>query len=103
MESGPADADGFTWYQVVDTAGQGGWAADGDGDDPWLSPIRDLASARPILTMEYGSDVVGPINPPATTVLDDGSVIVTQGAAGEWTVRQLSQAGISTSDHGGSR
>lgn len=94
VDSGPVEADGFTWYEVTDLAGRQGWAADGDGVDAWLSSIPDLTSPAPILTLTYGCDVLGPINPPATTVLDDGHVLMTQGPAGEWSVRQLSESGL---------
>ena len=94
-ESGRVDADGFSWFEVVDLRGHRGWAADGDGTDPWLATIPDLAGQTPMLTLTYGCDVVAPINPPATTVMDDGRVIATGQVAGYgWTVRQLSAAGL---------
>ena len=95
IESGPLEADGFTWFEVVDLEGRRGWAADGDGTDPWLAAIPDMTDATPMLTLTYGCDVTGPINPPATTVLDDGRVIATDQAAGYgWIVRQLSGSGL---------
>src|SRR5688500_2631315 len=95
VESGPVDADGFRWFEVVDLHGRRGWAADGDETDPWLAFIPDPVGGTPMLTLTYGCDVVGPINPPATTVLNDGTVIATNPAAGfGWTVRQLSAAGL---------
>ena len=95
IESGPIDADGFTWFEVVDLEGRRGWAADGDETDPWLAGIPDMSGGTPLLTLEYGCDVVGPINPPATTVLDDGHVIATDQVAGyAWSVRQLSASGL---------
>ena len=95
VESGPVEADGFTWFEVVDVAGRRGWAADGDGTDPWLANIPDVTDGSPILTLGYGCDVVGPINPPATTVLDNGHVIATDQSTGYgWFMRQLSAAGL---------
>jgi hypothetical protein len=95
VESGPVDAEGFSWFEVVDLRGHGGWAADGDGTDPWLATIPDLAGQTPMLTLTYGCDVVAPINPPATTVMDDGRVIATAQPAGYgWTERQLSASGL---------
>lgn len=95
VESGPVEADGFTWFEVVDPDGRRGWAAEGDGTDPWLAAIPDMTGATPMLILDYGCDVIGPINPPATTVLDDGRVIATDQAAGYgWTVRQLSASGL---------
>jgi hypothetical protein len=95
IESGPVEADGFTWFEVVDLEGRGGWAADGDGTDPWLAGIPDMTGGTPMLMLEYGCDVIGPINPPATTVLDDGRVIATDQSSGYgWIVRQLSATGL---------
>jgi hypothetical protein len=93
--SGPADADGFTWYEVVDTMDQAGWAADGDASDAWLARIEPIGSAEPLLTFQYGCDVTGPIPHPATVVLDDGRVIVAEhGLEVGWTIRRLSEAGM---------
>lgn len=95
IESGPQEADGFTWFEVVDADGRRGWAAEGDGTDLWLAAIPDMTGATPMLILDYGCDVIGPINPPATTVLDDGRVIATDQAAGSgWIVRQLSESGL---------
>ena len=95
VESGPVEADGFTWFEVVDIEGRRGWAADGDGTDAWLAAIPDMTGAVSMLTLTYGCDVVGPINPPATTVLEDGRVLATDQSAGNgWIVRQLSPSGL---------
>lgn len=38
---GPEQAGGFTWYRVRSDNGQvEGWAAAGDGEDRWLSPLE---------------------------------------------------------------
>jgi hypothetical protein len=38
---GPEQAGGFTWYRVRSDSGQvEGWAAAGDGEDRWLSPLE---------------------------------------------------------------
>lgn len=38
---GPQQAGGFTWYRVrSDSGATEGWAADGDGEDRWLSPLE---------------------------------------------------------------
>jgi hypothetical protein len=95
IESGPVEADGFTWFEVVDLEGRRGWAADSDGTDPWLAAIPDMTDGTSMLTLTYGCDVVGPINPPATTVMEDGRVIATdQSATLRWIVRQLSTTGL---------
>jgi hypothetical protein len=95
VESGPNESDGYSWLEVVDLADRQGWAAVGDGADLWLAPIPDLTSGTPILTLEFGCDVVPPINPPATTVLEDGWVLTTERVAeGGWIVRRLTASGL---------
>ncbi|MCB0107520.1 MAG: SH3 domain-containing protein [Caldilineaceae bacterium] len=38
---GPQQASGLTWYRVrSDSGATEGWAADGDGEDRWLSPLE---------------------------------------------------------------
>ena len=97
LESEPVEADGYTWVEVADLTGHQGWAADGDGTDPWLAEVAELSNATPILTLQYGCDVVPPVNPPASTVLDDGWVLTTQRVAeGGWIVRRLSPSGLDT-------
>ena len=94
IESGPQEADGFTWFEVVDLEGLQGWAAAGDGTDPWLADIPDL-TATPMLILTYACDVSAPINPAATMVLEDGRVISTdQVEQFGWIVRQLSASGL---------
>lgn len=96
VESEPVEADGFTWVEVADLTGQQGWAADGDASDAWLAPIPDGTSGTPILTLRYGCDVTPPINPPATTVMDDRWVLTTHriGQGSGWIVRRLSTSGL---------
>jgi len=39
--AGPQSADGFIWYQIrSDDGSVEGWAADGDGETRWLSPLE---------------------------------------------------------------
>lgn len=96
VESGPTEADGFTWLEVTDVAGRRGWAADGDATDAWLAPPPDATSGTPILTLRYGCEMVPPINPPATTVMDDGWVLTTRrgGMGSGWIVRRLTTSGL---------
>jgi hypothetical protein len=91
---GPSEADGFRWYEVVDTTGRGGWAADGDRSDPWLSPIESTEDATPLLTFAYGCDVVGPFNAPSTVVFEDGRVVLREPDSGAYIVRRLASAGM---------
>ncbi len=37
---GPVDVDGYRWWQVVDQEGRRGWAAEGDQETRWLTPIE---------------------------------------------------------------
>jgi Bacterial SH3 domain len=93
--SGPVEADGFRWFEVADTTGQAGWAADGDGTDAWLTPVPDLSSTVSILTLSSVCDVVGPFPAPATVVFEDGHVILSDPNEGNaWAVRRLSDAGM---------
>jgi hypothetical protein len=95
VASEPVDVDGFTWREVVDIANRTGWAADGDGTDAWLAPIDPTHGAPVIFSFGYGCDVVGPVNPPTVTVLDDGRVVAIDDFRGSvWWVRRLSDAGM---------
>ncbi|MGZ8513146.1 MAG: SH3 domain-containing protein [Candidatus Limnocylindria bacterium] len=91
---GPIEAGGFRWYEVVDTMDRLGWAAEGDGTDPWLSPIESIGDARPLLAFQYGCDVTGPFNAPSTIVFDDGRVVLRESRSGSYVVRRLSPAGV---------
>ncbi len=91
---GPVEAEGFRWYDVVDVTSHHGWAADGDGIDPWLSPIESVADAGTLLSFGSACDVTGPFNAPSTVVLDDGRVILRGSDYGSWSVRRLSAAGM---------
>ena len=95
VESDPVEADGFRWLEVLTIDGQTGWAADGDATDPWLAAIPDVGSGSPIVTLATVCDVVGPLNPPTTVVMDDGWVIAPdEPEVGGWVTRQLSSAGL---------
>lgn len=38
---GPVDANGFRWWKVVSDSGSiSGWAAEGDGEERWLTPLE---------------------------------------------------------------
>ncbi|MCS7222446.1 MAG: SH3 domain-containing protein [Anaerolineae bacterium] len=37
---GPVDVDGYRWWQVEDQEGRRGWAAEGDQETRWLTPIE---------------------------------------------------------------
>ena len=94
VESGPVDADGFTWYEVVDLSGQGGWIADGDGTDAWLASAAEDGDETVLLSFSYGCDVTGPVMYPATTITEGGRVILGYGQPSGMTVGQLSESGM---------
>ncbi len=43
--AGPAEADGYIWWQLDDRSGNQGWTAEGDGETDWLSPSLGAAQA----------------------------------------------------------
>ncbi len=94
IESGPTDADGFTWYEVVDTTSGRGWVAAGDDTDAWLQPAVDEADTSVILSFSYGCDVTGPVSYPATTITEGGRVIIGYGHAEGMIVGRLSETGL---------
>jgi hypothetical protein len=90
----PAEANGFTWRKVVDITDHEGWAAEGDGADPWLASIAPTAPAAAALAFDYACDVSGPF-PTTTTILDDARVVFADpDQAPGWTVRRLSASGM---------
>ncbi|HIC87968.1 MAG TPA: hypothetical protein EYP04_00975 [Anaerolineae bacterium] len=40
VKGGPVDVDGYRWWQVVDDDGNEGWAAEGDKEERWLTPLE---------------------------------------------------------------
>lgn len=40
VEDGPVDVEGFRWWLLVDETGAEGWAAEGDRETRWLSPLE---------------------------------------------------------------
>jgi hypothetical protein len=92
--SGPADADGFAWYEAVAIDGQRGWVAEGDGTDAWLSALPADDDEVPILSFEFGCDVTGPFQGPSTLIFEDRRVVHHFSATNEWRVRTLSASGL---------
>jgi hypothetical protein len=38
---GPIEADGYRWWKVTNASGNiGGWAAEGDGEERWMTPLE---------------------------------------------------------------
>jgi hypothetical protein len=93
VQSGPVDADGYPWYEVVDLDSRIGWVAMGGGAQPWLATVPAGAATSPLLLrFERGCDAfeIGMTGFPADVTLSaDGRVVV-------WSsfVRQLNPAGL---------
>lgn len=92
--SGPADADGFAWYEAIDIGGRRGWLASGDGIDAWLTALPPKGDRVPVLSFEFGCDVTGPFQGPSTLIFEDGRVVHDVSGAAEWQVRTLSASGL---------
>jgi hypothetical protein len=96
--SGPIEADGFAWYEVVDLDSRSGWVAMGDGGVPWLEPVPpDPATSQLLLRFRRDGAVTPrslsdiPVWPPDLSLTADGRVLL------GWTsslVRQLSPSGL---------
>lgn len=43
---GPINTGGYTWWKVQDSAGNSGWAVDGDSGNTWISP--SVGSTQPV-------------------------------------------------------
>lgn len=93
--SGPAEADGYAWYEVIDLDSGSGWAALGPATEPWLEAVpRDPATSALLLRLERDCDVslrsMGtPVVPADVTLTADGRVLLLNGVA-----RQLSPSGV---------
>ncbi|MCB0046726.1 MAG: SH3 domain-containing protein [Caldilineaceae bacterium] len=64
--AGPAQADGYIWWQLDDRNGNQGWTAEGDGETEWLSPALGEPQAvnraprvgdRVVVTTEQGQQL----------------------------------------------
>jgi hypothetical protein len=96
--SGPKEADGYAWYEVVDLDSRSGWVAMGDGGVPWLEPVPpDPATSQLLLRFRRDGAVTPrslsdiPVWPPDLSLTADGRVLL------GWTsslVRQLSPSGL---------
>jgi hypothetical protein len=96
--SGPVDAEGYAWYEVVALDSDSGWVAMGDGADPWLEAVPAEPSTSPLLLRFRRDGSVTPrmfsaipVFPPDLTLTADGRVVL------GWTnslVRQLSPSGL---------
>jgi hypothetical protein len=96
--SGPVEADGYAWYEVVDLDSRSGWVAIGDGTAPWLEAVpADPAQSDLLLRFQRDGAVTPrmfsdiPVFPPDLTLTADGRVVL------GWTsnvVRQLSPSGL---------
>lgn len=92
--SGPVDADGFVWHEVVDLDSRIGWVAMGSGGQPWLEAVPAEPATSPLLLrVERACDVVEldmfDWRPADVTLSADGRFVLISGV-----VRQLSPAGF---------
>jgi hypothetical protein len=98
--SGPIEADGFAWYEVVDLDSRSGWSAMGDGGAPWLEPVpRDPATSELLLRYQRDCDVSPrtdgggiPVWPPDLSLTADGRVVWNWSSP--LVIRQLSPSGL---------
>lgn len=90
---GPEEMDAHRWYRVETLDGATGWAAAGDETDAWLTRSSTSSAGR-LLEFEYGCDVTGPLRMPATTILEDGTVISTAPRGSTIEIAGLSADGI---------
>lgn len=44
--NGPQEAEGFTWWEIENSVGVRGWAAESDGETVWISPR--IGEAQPV-------------------------------------------------------
>ena len=96
--SGPVEAAGYTWYEVVDLDSERGWVATGDGGPPWLEAVPvEPTTSELLVRFQRDCDVTprsmsgGIVFPPDLTLTADGRVVL------GWTspvVRQLSPSGL---------
>lgn len=92
VASGPVEADGYAWYEVIDLDSRAGWAAMGAAAAPWLIPVpSDPAGSPLVLRFERACDAVdlGTFPVPDVTLSADGRVILFSGV-----VRHLSPSGL---------
>jgi len=105
--SGPVEAVGFSWYEVVDLDSQSGWVAMGDGGAPWLEAVSsEPATSDLLLRYQRDCDVNprtsggSPVWPPDLTLTADGRIVMWSGGGrlgmgtGRLVVRQLSPSGL---------
>jgi hypothetical protein len=105
--SGPVEADGYAWYEVLDLDSRSGWVAMGGGGEPWLEVVpRDAATSELLLRFQRDGDVTPreqggiPVWPPDLTLTADGRVVVWSGGGsfGQGVdllvVRHLSPSGL---------
>jgi hypothetical protein len=92
--SGPVDADGYVWHEVVDLDSRIGWVAMGGGAQPWLAEVpADPATSPLLLRVERACDAVDldafNWRPADVTLSADGRFVLVSGV-----VRQLSPSGF---------
>jgi hypothetical protein len=106
VSSGPADADGYAWYELVDLDNVQGWVAAGRDAEPWLQAVPVQAPMKDVLLrFERGCEITprsyaSTDLPADVTVTADGRVVYWLGGGtlgendGKIAVRQLSPSGL---------
>jgi len=105
--SGPVDAEGYAWYEVVDLDSRSGWVAMGGDAGQWLDVVTaDAATSDLLLRFERSCDVNPrsmsgiPVWPADLTVTSGGLVVFWSGGGslgnsdGTMAVRQLNPSGL---------
>ena len=106
IESGPVEAQGYTWYEVVGLDSQLGWVATGDSGALWLEAVpTEPATSELLLRFQRDCDASPrrdgdlPFWPPDLTVTADGRVVTWGagdglGSGSRLVVRRLSPSGM---------
>jgi hypothetical protein len=91
--SGPVEADGYAWYEVVDLDSRVGWVAMGGGGQPWLATVpSDPTTSELLLRLERACHAVelgSPVVPADVALSADGRFVLISGV-----VRQLNPSGF---------
>jgi len=98
VRSGPVEAAGYAWYEVIDLDSQIGWVAMGDGGALWLEAVpAEPATSELLLRFRRDGGVTprsltdNPVFPPDLSVTADGRVVLGWPSS---LVRQLSPSGL---------
>ena len=95
--SGPVEADGYQWFEVLDLDSLSGWVAAGEDGTAWLDSVpADPTTSELLIRFQRDGDVSPrtmseeTVFPPDVTVTADGRVVL----GWNGVVRQLSPSGL---------